>query len=136
MYSLSGTVTFRAYYAKTRRATCAWFCQRTSQLSTFLIYHPFLSPLSSPHNFSSPFPSLPTLELPAHLVLTPPYSPLSHFFFPSFFPIVRFLIPLPIYSFSSIPLSSHTLIALFRNSFSLIYPFLSATDHLRYLPIS
>ena len=32
IYLFSGTVTFRAYYAKTRRATCAWFCQRTSHM--------------------------------------------------------------------------------------------------------
>ena len=36
-YLLSGTVTFRAYYAKTRHATCAWFCQRTSHLIKVII---------------------------------------------------------------------------------------------------
>ena len=40
IYLLSGKDTFRAYYyAKTRRATCAWFCQRTSHICVWPAQH-------------------------------------------------------------------------------------------------
>ena len=47
-YLLSGTVTFQAYYAKTRRATCAWFCQRTSHMFFCITMYPLLMPLFNP----------------------------------------------------------------------------------------
>ena len=41
IYLLSGTVTFQGYYAKTRRATCAWFCQRTSHIVLLIAFNVF-----------------------------------------------------------------------------------------------